>query len=167
MCPGRPVRNSHLGNQRKNLPFHTHEFATLEIDTNSVTVRDTKATVKVAFIVCNSNRWTNLAISHLERRIWLSGGRSTYRDERTYKPGSGDGRGGGVPPCGLQPLRRESPAAPAQTAPPAAAPQSQPPGHPVPATHAAPRRSCIDTEMDPPTSLERDTVSHRPRCDTP
>jgi hypothetical protein len=29
--------NSHLRNQRKTVPFHTHEFVTLKIDTNTVT----------------------------------------------------------------------------------------------------------------------------------
>ena len=38
-----PQGNSHLGKHAKNLPFHTHDSATLEIDTNSVTVRDTKS----------------------------------------------------------------------------------------------------------------------------
>jgi hypothetical protein len=46
-----PQGNSHLGNHAEFLPFHTHEFATLEIDTNSVTIQDRKATATVAFLV--------------------------------------------------------------------------------------------------------------------
>jgi hypothetical protein len=71
------VGNAHLGKHRKFLPFHTHPFVTLAIDTVSVTdCREQKATVAVAFcfgaknrLACNSNGWTNLAISPLERRI--------------------------------------------------------------------------------------------------
>jgi hypothetical protein len=44
--------NAHPGKHRKFLPFHIHQFATLEIDTVPVTEAETqKATATVAFFV--------------------------------------------------------------------------------------------------------------------
>jgi hypothetical protein len=62
--------NSHIGNPRKKLPFHTRQFATLEIDTEAVTKEPLKSHHLGGFFhAANFNRWTNLAISPLERLI--------------------------------------------------------------------------------------------------
>jgi hypothetical protein len=50
-----PMR-SHIGNPRKNLPNQLTQFATLEIDTVSVTEgREQKATALVAFFICKEH----------------------------------------------------------------------------------------------------------------
>jgi hypothetical protein len=69
MAGGISEGHSHLGNRTEFLPFHTHDFATLEIDTDSVTVQRRKSHREVAFLMPNFNGWTNLAINRLERRI--------------------------------------------------------------------------------------------------
>jgi hypothetical protein len=149
--PGRPIRNFHLGNHTKFLPFHAHDFATLEIDTNSLTVQDRKSHRDGGFFHVYLQWVDEFSDKSFGKTNLAIGSHSTRRDKRTYKPVSGDGRGEGVRSRYLVVLRHESHAALAQAAQSAAAPQSRSPAPLIRARRAAPQRSCTDTETDPPT----------------
>jgi hypothetical protein len=70
-----------IGNHRKNLPNHPIQFATLEIEINlqpedrkhkshrGRSIRNKWNRQGGLFHVANFNRWTNLPITRLERRI--------------------------------------------------------------------------------------------------